>query len=165
MKQNVDRIKSSSKVAIVALSFGAFWCILLLLDGIGKLAAHMASTDTWTALSYGGYRPLPYLLQLALLLAIVSICIAMLATVRKRGTPFVASIPRRMKLIAILVFILSSAPNWVYYLLRGIHEGETGFAIIENSGIIGLILAAVVYALAMIFQYGCQLQQEIDETL
>lgn len=165
MKPIADKIRSSSMVAIVALSVGALWCVLLLFDRLGRLMELAAAADMWTALSHQGYRLLPSLFHLALLLAIAQVGISLFVTIRKQGTPFVTSVPRRMKLIAILVFLFTAAPNWVYYILRGVHEGGASFAIIENEGIIGLIFAAVLYALAMIFQYGCQLQQESDETL
>ncbi len=82
-------------------------------------------------------------------------------TMAEGVSPFAQSVVARVKrigLFTLLVFLVSNAMSIVF---AGIFTGKWGFSLDFSL----LILCIVVYCLGMIFEYGCQLQQQSDETL
>lgn len=86
------------------------------------------------------------LFKCGLYLAVMGTLRRMLRDISRSETPFEQIHVKRMKRIAILVFIAS----FVNFLSIQANEW---------------LIAAVVWLLAMVFDYGCLLQQEADETL
>lgn len=162
MKQAKEKMRRSSLVAVVLLSLASLWCGVLLAYRLCRLLAADLGAAGMLA---SRYAPVREVVSLAILLAMLGLALSLFISIRRQGTPFLPAIPRRMKWLAVLVFALSEAPNWAGYLLEGVLHGRAAFAVISNSGFVGLVMAAVMYALAVMFQYGCLLQQENDETL
>lgn len=67
-------------------------------------------------------------------------------------TPFVPDTSRRLRKIGLLILILG--------FFRGFPGPVDPLAIID-----GFIYAFILFCLALVFDYGCELQKEIDETL
>lgn len=65
------------------------------------------------------------------------------SVIRDNGNPFTADIAQPMKAFAVLL----------------------GLLIGVQSSILGIVVALVIFAFALIFQYGAQLQNQVDETL
>lgn len=86
------------------------------------------------------------LFKCGLYLAVMETIRRMVRDISRRETPFEQVHVKRMKRIAIMVFIGS----FINFLSIQVNEW---------------LIAAVVWLLAMIFDYGCVLQQESDETL
>lgn len=79
------------------------------------------------------------------------------------GTPFASGHIRRIKTVAWLTAALSFlgglSENWEAALLAGSQPA------LISVNLTWLTFAGIIYCLALIFDYGCQLQQESDETL
>ena len=67
----------------------------------------------------------------------------MFKRIRDTGHPFTAEVVKSMKVFAVLL----------------------GLVIAVQNTIVGVVVALVIFAFAMIFQYGAQLQNQADETL
>lgn len=165
MNRAVEKIKSSSLLAIVALSLGVLWSGALLVYYVGQAFALPAAPTVLETLAATDFQPIRRIAVTLLLFAIAGVSLSVFVTIRAHGSPFLPQVYRRMKLLALLVFLLSEAPNWVVYGLRILLLDLWNFTVISGSGFVGLTLAAALYAFAMIFRYGCLLQQESDETL
>lgn len=85
--------------------------------------------------------------------------------ISKTETPFTKAIPRRMKIAALGLFLALAVPHWVGYLVFSMSTGTFRFVLFGESEIFALAMAAIVYCMAQIFDYGFMLQDESYEIL
>ena len=85
-----------------------------------------------------------------------------LRTVDTESTPFVKENVRRIKNIAILMATLSVVPSWFSQIIGFICGSRELIMQVELGK---LVLALVVWCIALIFEYGVALQEREDETL
>lgn len=165
MQRAIEKIKSSSLLAIIALSLGLLWAGALLVMHVTDTIALFAQPGAWDGLAAVNFRPFRLMAAWLLVSAIAGVALSLFITIRAQGTPFLPQVARRMKVLALLAFLLSEAPNWAVYILRAVRLEERSFTFISNSGFLGLTFAAALYAFSTIIYYGGLLQQESDETL
>lgn len=85
---------------------------------------------------------------------------------RASETPFVSGVPKRLRAMAFIImgaFLVSVGVKLVFKAVTGAvpHDGYTGY--FENP--YGMILVTLLIMLSYIFDIGCKLQRESDETL
>ena len=109
-----------------------------------------------------------FLLLALLMMVIITVIIFVLSGVFRRiaraGTPFTTRISKDIRLIAILLLVLALVlplANLLFYLLPWFNGVDFGFFPDPFT----LLIAAIFFCLALIFDYGTQLQLEADETL
>lgn len=83
------------------------------------------------------------LIQIALALKLLFMTSALFERIQASETPFTLDIVKKMKAMAIML----------------------GVVVAVDNGYLGVVIAFVVYAFAMIFEYGGELQKQVDETL
>lgn len=93
---------------------------------------------------------------------IMLLCEKILGTVNSESTPFVAANVKRLKAIAILMACLSVVPSFISQII-GLILGSTNLVLSVELGMV--LIALVVWCLALIFEYGVSLQEREDETL
>jgi len=93
---------------------------------------------------------------------IMLLCERILGTVNSESTPFVAANVKRLKAMAILMACLSVVPGWLSQIVSLI-LGSRSLMLSVELGMI--MIALVIWCLALIFEYGVSLQQREDETL
>lgn len=86
------------------------------------------------------------LVKLALYFAILTLTKQIFRGIRLDGTPFRQIHVRRLKWIALLVLVAS----FIHFF---------------SIQLIGCLAALLIWCISMVLDYGCQLQQESDETL
>jgi len=86
---------------------------------------------------------------------------AIFKDIRTNCTPFTRRNTVRIKIIAIIAAVLSMVGSCSDALVDYYTIGEPAWKI----NIAGLVMALIVYCISLIFSYGCDLQQESDETL
>lgn len=86
------------------------------------------------------------LVKLALYFVILALSRQIFRGISQDGTPFRQIHVRRMKWIALLVFVAS----FIHFF---------------SIQLIGCLAALLIWCISMVLDYGCQLQQESDETL
>ena len=116
-----------------------------------------------------------------IMLPILTTCITFLMSIKKDETPFNIKNVRRLKIIAVLLMIFEAGSYLGQFLSTRIHNAEYGVIYIctiidgEHIGdpfsgystLSGVVFATglVIYCIALVFQYGITLQEQIDETL
>ena len=93
---------------------------------------------------------------------IMLLCEKVLGTVNTESTPFVAANVKRLKVMSILMACLSVVPSWISQIVSFVLGGRNLLMSVELSMI---LIALVIWCLALIFEYGVSLQQREDETL
>lgn len=174
-KSTIERIKSASNAAAAILHVGRILCYI----GVGVLAAsiiYVALFGNADLLILHGKVLLrsPYDMintsgadkQQIILVSIVGIVALNLLAVlfknareifrdmRSDDTPFEMKQVRRIRKIAILYFIISM-----------IDFESRGFSMSLTLNLLGIVGALMLWCISIIFEYGCELQQQSDETL
>jgi len=93
---------------------------------------------------------------------IMLLCERILKTVNTERTPFVAENVKRLKIMAVLMACLSVVPSWLSQIVSFI-MGNRNLLMSVELGM--LLIALVIWCLALIFEYGVSLQEREDETL
>lgn len=101
------------------------------------------------------------IIQLALILVLLLTLNKMFTDISKSHSPFEEKQVLRIKRVALLtliICILSNAFDFIGgYIVKGV--------IAPGINLFWIVIAIVIYCLAFIFDYGCKLQTESDETL
>lgn len=152
------KIQSTSKMILIGIS------ILTVLFSI--VIIYEFIIDLTTILNTGhGYTKLLNLISPCCYLVILIFTAQTFYKIRKSQTPFQSFLPKRLKILAVLVFIALIISKYIHYLLLSLAKGKFLFSILDETDLQALILAGIIYCLAWIFQYGCMLQEENDGIL
>lgn len=90
-----------------------------------------------------------------MIIAIVS-CLRLLMSIRRDESPFTERNGGKIRTIGIAFMLLE--PVQITLMLVQSGEFSVGSSIMFSAGI-------VMYCISLVFRYGCELQQESDETL
>ncbi|MDO5844448.1 MAG: DUF2975 domain-containing protein [Methanocorpusculum sp.] len=101
-------------------------------------------------------------IYLGLILAILIISNRFFEETRKALTPFITENAKRIRIIAGLVLIASVVPTFIDWIGSAILMLPLDFSTISIEGI---IIAVIIYCIGILFEHGCELQKEADETL
>lgn len=83
--------------------------------------------------------------------------------ISQEGTPFAQKHVRRIKTVAWLTLPTSVLSGTLPNVQRALETGEAKMMISIEA--MWIVFGAIIYCLSLIFDYGCQLQRESDETL
>lgn len=83
--------------------------------------------------------------------------------ISREATPFAARHVRRLKTVAWLTLPMSILDGTLPNIQWALETGEAKMVICIE--LMWIFFGAIIYCLAFIFDYGCKLQQESDETL
>lgn len=180
MKTNQLKIKNASRRITVILKIGgiisifitimalAAICILTLSGEEMKssfISAFNVTANNGTTISIASQSLLfmfSFMLVDTILITILIFLVhAIFSNIEKECTPFVRENAMRIKKIAIITFILSVVGSYSDALVDYYTIGELTW----RANITGLIISMIIYSISLIFDYGCDLQQEVDETL
>lgn len=160
-----QKIKSTSKAIYIALF--ALAGILL----VGAVFSVSATPGRYLAMRLGTYTPLEFQLDIVAigrLCCLVALLVVMAFIFRKisvNETPFLKTIPKRLKIVSLLVFVSIAVPQWLGYVFYSISTGEVSFSVFDNLTISAVIISGLVFCFAQIFDYGYMIQDENDEIL
>lgn len=103
------------------------------------------------------------LLGYGLLMVIIYFIKEILNSIRYNHTPFTIVNANRLKYIGIFTILKTILPNTLafIYINKAITCGNCNFF----TGFSFIFIGMLVLVLSRIFKYGCQLQEDIDETL
>lgn len=105
------------------------------------------------------------LVQLTLL-AILFVYVALtLLRIGREQTPFFKELPRKIKTIAVMLLAAVLLPQWLGYALLSFATGQPYFTIFNETGIIALVAAGIIFCLGQIFEYGYLIQDENFEII
>ena len=143
-----SKIKGTSQAAFVAL--------LVLAATIAKAAAKTSSSDVGAFVLFGVQTALAAMLAYAALV---------FRRIGQEETPFFPALPRKVKLAAPFLFLAVAVPRWIGYAVLGAATGRVVGTLFDETSIILLVLAIVVFCLGQILEYGWLLQDESYEII
>lgn len=180
MNQSQEKIRNAGKNITVILKLGfiasniaaalALAAIgILMFSGEGMKSSFLAAFDVTanngTTISIA---PQPLLMMFAFMLintllisAMIFIIHAIFDDMKRGSTPFLHRNTVRIKGIAVIVGVLSIVGSYSDALVDYYTIGELTW----RANVVGLVTAVIIYCISLIFNYGCDLQQESDETL
>lgn len=85
--------------------------------------------------------------------------------INREETPFFAALPRKIKASAVLLFAALTVPKWLYWAVVSIQTGMLSGALVDESVMFAFMLAAVVFCLGQILEYGYLVQDENFEII
>lgn len=145
-------IKITMIIAIIGMAAFTLGCAGILLDY--TITSNPEAAE-------GIYTAIQNLVVSAAILYIAVVCKRFCESIIKSGTPFIPQVPKGLRKIAAAIVamqFLSIAASAVYSGITG-----TEFTIFIDTS--AYILVCILFLLSSIFDYGCKLQQESDETL
>lgn len=81
--------------------------------------------------------------------------------ISRECTPFNAKHTGRIKAVSIMFIVVSAAGSCFDSLADLYSVGKTTW----NVDVMGIVFGALIYCIALVYDYGCELQQQADETL
>ena len=172
-------IKTSKVVAIVlkvsfilaAIAMGLLLIgIVLLIFANGGVSQSLQQTLAITAQGTSATNIAVYNLLVALGMGIILLAMAFMVlfmlhrlfvNISREHTPFTETNVKIMKKVAVWTVITCIVDCITNGIADKILTGTTTFTL----NFIWLVVAVVIYCISLIFDYGCQLQQQSDETL
>lgn len=104
----------------------------------------------------------------AVFLAVLFFVSRFLQSIKSGDTPFTAKNVRRLKTVSILLIAVEPVQLIFQSVLNAVRpltaDGKKMVTVSSAGGIV-LILGLVVFCLALVFEYGAELQKQSDETL
>ena len=101
------------------------------------------------------------LIMLATTFTVLFTLYQLFVNISHEHTPFTDINVKIMKKVAVWIAIMCSADCLVNGIADKLLTGEMTF----SFNFIWLVVAMSIYGISLIFDYGCQLQQQSDETL
>ncbi len=153
MNNTILRIKKVSMWVFIGLGLVTILMFYALIVGIVRFIEQSWEVPIYDAASL--------FTNLILMLAVMLMAVYIFYHIRKAGTPFLNVVVKNMKRTALLVALMIRAPHWVHDIVR--YDG--GFTILEPNTFFAVLCGGIVFCFALVFEYGCVLQTENDETL
>ena len=155
MDKTRAKIKSTSMTAFVAI------LAIALLFGIQTSINIFDWLTTGEALS----NPDSVRLGDGLLVALAVYVALVFLRINREETPFFANLPRKIKAVAVLLFATLAVPKWLYWAVGSIQTGTLSGALVDESVMFAFMLAAIVFCLGQIIEYGYLVQDENFEII
>lgn len=160
MDKTRSKIQTSSVTAFVAI---------LAVSAFLGLATATSIAEWWTT---GGALSSPEsvhrgadLVQQGLIAAVLAYVGVIFLRISREDTPFFKALPRMIKLAAVLLFLAIAVPEWASFPLAGLVGGSPSRVFVDQWIALAFVLAAVVFCLARIFEYGYLVQDENFEII
>lgn len=154
------KIKATSRVAFVmTLAIVLLFGITTSVSIAGWLTTGGGMSSTDSALSGA------LLIRNGLLVALAAYVAFIFLRINREETPFFAALPRMIKMAAVFLFVALQVPKWLVYVVLNVQAGTSSFVFIDSSTIFAFMLAAVVFCLGQIIEYGYLVQDENFEII
>jgi len=117
----------------------------------------------------GVFDIINYLISLFLTVLSYIVCSNLLFSIRRDETPFMIKNVKKLKILAMLIVafeVCRLITERVFNRFFSIIIDDNTLIVVESfSGGIVISAGLVIYAVALVFQYGISLQTQVDETL
>lgn len=119
----------------------------------GYLATQMVQAELDLVFSEWVTLLICFILKCSFILCAIRYSKKLFYGISKEKSPFTISTTKHIRRISIFVFLALICPLYPYYPLSFLSIMEGAFVVL------------ILRSISLIFDYGCELQQEIDETL
>ena len=158
---DIRKIKRTALVVFCVVSVS----LLLHLAHIAYAIWLMVATAAMEITSWSAPAVIASFLATPILLVSLVISLTLLHTIRKEDTPFTLRNVKRLKVIGLMLILLepvSFLAERIYFHFMPLEDGM--IIITAQAGFI-LSIGLITYCIALVFQYGIALQDQVDETL
>ncbi len=152
-----EKIKQS---AIAAAGISGIAALFLVITAISAAVSAFTTDIPTSAADFAGV-----ITESIMLAAAALICSIMFYRIAKSGTPFSKWNVKSLRITALLVMLEAVASPVVTAIVLGILLDDFFVAPVNSDMTSSLLTGGLIMILAQIFNYGCKLQQEADETL
>lgn len=153
LSSNIARIKKTGKAVLVGLIILAILLLWTIILYIVDLAGQKVDEPI--------YETVRMFATLLFLLAVVLVAARIFYNINKAGTPFIPAVVKGMKAAAVLVAFMIAVPHLLYEIMAP----NRGLSLLDPNTLFALLCGGIVFCFAVVFEYGCLLQAENDETL
>lgn len=157
-KQIKNLLKFIKVFAVIMILFAAYFCIDCIIDVVRYVQAPAYKAPA-AAIMLG--ESILSLISVAEYTVIAIICKNIFESIDKSYTPFIPQVPKGMRKIAFTVIAAFCASITAEVLYNQLAGTEISVYIDGTK----FFLVSILMLLSCIFDYGCKLQQESDETL
>jgi len=166
-----DRIKQAKSFSKVCRNMHIFAFAAEILYGLAMLAVLLGAVGA-PFIEFNGlisrWELLPEIIWDASLLIVFNFMRLIFGRLKKTDTPFSEGVDQKFKAIAYTLVIGGGAHFFTSLIVSGYISMSVPFEemnISYSDGLYMLMIGAVIWGLAYVFERGCVLQQESDETL
>ena len=157
-----SKIKGTSQAAFVALLVLAAALAMVAAATLATYLGSATSLDPASSSDVGAFVLFGVQTALAAMLAYAAL---VFRRIGQEETPFFPALPRKVKLAAPFLFLAVAVPRWIGYAVLGAATGRVVGTLFDETSIILLVLAIVVFCLGQILEYGWLLQDESYEII
>lgn len=167
LPEEVKEIKAQTKyLALIVKIFRVIViiCVVISLIALGMSIFDFAKEHT-AENSDELYISIHELIKYTAMMFITSLGCGIINCFEKNETPFVPQIPKKMvkiSIIMIVAFLISTAVTILYPVFTGMERAA--YISFFTDGM-NMIFSSILILLSKIFDYGCKLQKESDETI
>ena len=149
-------IKKIKRRALVLFGVASAVFLLFLVNTARGMIITMG-TDFWNLVN-----TVTLVAAVLFIAASLGISLILLRSIRKGETPFCQKNVHKLKILAILLILFEPVRFALDYIAQYYQGGDIG-----HLSLGGTVLTAglVIYCVALVFQYGIALQEQVDETL
>ena len=156
VKRQIQNLLTVIKI-IMVMAIIAF--VVIILGGIGLAFEYAVSPSSELAEEF--YILVKMVVTAAAVWYISYVCNSFCKDIDKSNTPFIPQVPKGLRKIAaalVIMFFISIAAEAVYSVIT-----NTEFNLVTDATLWASV--CILLLLSSIFDYGCKLQKESDETL
>lgn len=159
LKEVKRQIKNLLTVIKIIMVIAIIAFVVIILGGIGLAFEYAVSQSP--ELVEEIYTFVQFAVTAAAVWYISSVCNSFCKDIDKSNTPFIPQVPKGLRKISaalVLMFFISIAAEAVYSVIT-----HTEFKLVVDATLWASV--CILLLLSSIFDYGCKLQKESDETL
>jgi len=157
---DIRKIKRTALVVFCVVSVSLLLHLAHIAYSIWLMAGSVNMVDWNTPAVIASFLATP------ILLASLVISLILLHTIRKEDTPFTLRNVKRLKVIALMLILLEPVSFLAERIFFHFMSWGDGMIVVTTTQA-GFILSVglITYCIALVFQYGIALQDQVDETL
>lgn len=153
------QIKEFLTIIQIIKAIAIILIIMLVIGGIGMIVDNAVSPNSEVAVEI--YKLVKYAVTAAVVWYICAVCSGFCREIDKSNTPFIPQVPKGLRKIAVVLVAISL----VYIAAEAVYSQitHTEFELYIDAALGAFVF--ILLLLSSIFDYGCKLQKESDETL
>lgn len=161
----MDKVRTKIKTSSVAVAVGLTVIAAFLAVAAVASATHGMSAASLDFARSGDVEPFVYAGMYACLAALLCFVASTFLRIAREETPFFPGLSRRVKIASPLVFLAVALPRWIGFAAVSFARGTASFAVFDEVNVPFLVVAAVLFCLGQVLEYGWLLQDESYEII
>jgi len=165
---DIKKFKRVAMVLSIVTGLVILWFTFQQVRGIYFTFVFVSNMFVDANLSFYSFLALSFA-SIPIILASLIISFSLLYSIRKNETPFTRKTAVKLKVIAFLLVALElcvfASQRILYTFFLRFANANYIYVMEVSLGGVVVVLGIVVYCIALVFEYGISLQNQVDETL